>query len=147
MNWLDFIVQVALFFVVFKLGQWSVILPLRSAIRDLATKRGIDVEKLLREELADLEKTVADTDPRTEELMEIERVDGTYYAYGADGRFLAQGRDFRTMFETVKQRFPGQSFRINDYRAKFTDDEADRLVKTLLEVYSDKETQAHDKNR
>lgn len=141
MDWLSFLIQVALFYLVFKLGQWSVLLPMRLALEKLAREKGIDLQRVFEELKQDIakEEDEAETTPvqkhTAEEEMNIERVEGIYYAYGADGRFLAQGTDFRTMFENIKNRFPGQNFRIRDYQAQFTEEEAGRLLKSVFEVF------------
>ena len=68
-------------------------------------------------------------------LLNIERVSGVYYAYGTNGEFLAQGPDFRTMFQTIKDRFPNRDFRIDKYQPNLTEDETVKLVKSVFEVF------------
>lgn len=133
---MDIVIQTLLFFAVFKLGQWSIIWPMRSALRKIAAKNGIDLDRLLREHVENLDQT-PESNTSTEREMEIERVGSVYYAYASDGEFLAQGADFRTMFDVIKQRFPGENFRISDYRSKFTEAEADRLIASLREAFED----------
>lgn len=134
MDILEFLIQIALFFVAFKLGQWSILVPMKLALAKLAKEKGIDLEKLL-EELRSEQEDVEPESTKQEEFLNIERVDGIYFAYGDQGRFLAQGTDFRSMFENVKQRFPGQNFRINNYNANLTEEEAGRLVKAVFETF------------
>jgi hypothetical protein len=140
MDWAQFLVQAVLFFLVYKLGQWSVLWPIRALFKRMAEERGMEVEDFLQSELKrtgilDEATKEQDTELAAEEQMVIERVDGIYYAYGTDGRFLAQGPDFRAMFENVKQRFPGQDFRIRDYQAQFSDEEAGRLLKAVFDTF------------
>jgi hypothetical protein len=132
-NWFVVIVQVVAMYVMFRFGQISVIWPLREMLKRIAQRNGIDLEQLIKEISA--EHTDADTTLAVEENMKIERVEGMYYAYGTDGKFLAQGTDFRSMFATVKQRFPGHSWKIQDYRAEFTEDESAQLLQSVRAVF------------
>jgi len=134
MDILGFLIQVALFYAVFKLGQWSILVPMKLTLAKLAKEKGIDLEKVLEELRSEQEDEVTEV-TKQEEFLDIERVDGIYFAYGDQGRFLAQGTDFRSMFENVKQRFPGKSFRVNNYNANLTEEEASRLVKAVFETF------------
>jgi len=137
MDILGFLIQVALFYAVFKLGQWSILVPMRLTIAKLAKEKGINLEKML-EALRSEQVEEAETElSKQQESLNIERVNGVYFAYGDQGRFLAQGTDFRSMFENVKQRFPGQNFRINNYSLNLTDEEAGRLVKAVFETFGE----------
>lgn len=83
-------------------------------------------------------KDEVEIDPVTDDqiLLSIERVSGVYYAYGTDGEFLAQGPDFRTMFQTIKDRFPNRDFRLNKYQPNLTEEETIKLVKSVFEVFN-----------
>lgn len=72
--------------------------------------------------------------------MDIERVNNVYYAYSAEGEFLAQGNDFRSMFENIKNRFPNKSFKIGKYQPNLTEEETGKLVKSIFEVFGNDKT-------
>lgn len=78
-----------------------------------------------------------DVENNRETVIDIDRQQGQYYAYASSGEFLAQGEDFKTMFERIKSRFPGRSFRINKYNAKLTDDETQRMVRAVFESFGE----------
>lgn len=137
MDILTIILQAVLFYCVYKLGQWSVLLPMKMALEKLAKSKGIDLQAVL-EELKEEVNTEQKPDKEIYEAMDVERVNGVYFAYGDQGRFLAQGSDFRSMMETIKQRFPQHSFRINRYNPNLTEEEAGSLVKAIFETFGDK---------
>ena len=72
-----------------------------------------------------------------ETVIDIDREQNQYYAYATNGEFLAQGEDFKTVFERIKKRFPGRSFRINKYNAKLTEEETTRMVKAVFESFGE----------
>ena len=76
-----------------------------------------------------------------ETVIDVERDQSQYYAYTATGEFLAQGSSFRAMFDDIKQRFPGRSFRINRYNPTLTEEEAERMITALFDVFSEKTQQ------
>lgn len=76
-----------------------------------------------------------DVKNQRETEIDVERLEGIYYAYASDGEFLAQGPDFRTMMDTIKRRFPGRSFRINKYNPKLTEEETQRLITAVYESF------------
>lgn len=82
-------------------------------------------------------KDSVDDDPikSTETLLNVERVSNVYYAYSSTGEFLAQGSDFRTMFQTIKDRFPNRSFRIGKYQPNLSEEEVGKLVTSVFEVF------------
>jgi hypothetical protein len=117
----------------YKLGQASVLWPIKKILQQMAESQGKTLEQLLEEELTD------QSQPKTQETrLEIERVDGRYFAYAEGGEFLAQGQDFRGLMETMKQRFPNRDFRINKYQPQLTEEETGRLVASIFQVYGDK---------
>lgn len=83
-------------------------------------------------------KLMDDMENDRETVIDVEREQGQYYAYATTGEFLAQGPDFKAMFETIKCRFPGRSFRINKYNAKLTEEETGRMVSAIFETFGDK---------
>jgi hypothetical protein len=85
---------------------------------------------------SDDDEPVSKTD---EILLDIQREQGNYYAYSSQGQFLAQGADFRSMFQSIKDRYPNKQFRIDKYQPNLTEEETGRLVKSVFEVFkSDK---------
>lgn len=138
-NVLGILLQIFIVYAAFKLGQWSILLPTKLALDRLARQKGIDITQVLEE----IEAEYTDTAKSSEELMDVQRVNGVYFAYGDQGRFLAQGPDFRTMFASVKQRFPGQSFKINRYNPDLNDEEMGRLVQAVFETFGND----HDRNK
>ena len=96
--------------------------------------RLIQQVKKAREE-AKLEDDMAND---RETVIDVEREQNQYYAYATTGEFLAQGQDFRSMFETIKKRFPGRSFRINKTNSKLTDEETGLLIKAVFETFGDR---------
>ena len=125
----DIILAVAALWAAYKAGQLSIILP---------------VARMVRKEIEDgtldpsfLEDNVEPA--QTEELLRFERVSGCYYAYAeSSGQFLAQGRDFPSLFETIKDRFPGQNFRVNKLQTNLSDEEVGTMVQSIFKVFGDK---------
>lgn len=132
----EVLIWAAVFYFFYKLGQWSVLWPIKLAVRHMAERRGMDTEQFLRDELRDMVPETDSPEP-TQRRLNIERHEGHYYAY-ENGQFIAQGTDFRTLFETIKQQFPGKTFTVDQYSAGFTEEEAGRLVRSIFEVYGDK---------
>ena len=113
---------------IFKLGQWSIIWPIRSALR-----QGVDLNRLLKGEDAAVKIAVAE-----HQRMTIEKVQGQYYAYAeGTGDFLAQGRDFEEMFLTIKQRFPDSTWRIDRDVPGLTTEEVGHMTQTIFRVFGD----------
>jgi len=81
-----------------------------------------------------------------ETVIDVEREQGIYYAYAEGGEFLAQAPDFRTMFDVIKQRFPGRSFRINKYNPRLTEEESQRLLKAVFESFGEPVTDRNNQN-
>jgi hypothetical protein len=42
------------------------------------------------------------------------------------------------MFETIKQRFPNMNFRVQKLNTTLTDEESQRMVTSIFEVFGDK---------
>lgn len=72
-----------------------------------------------------------------ETVINVEREQGIYYAYAEGGEFLAQGANFRSMFDTIKKRFPGRTFRINKYNPRLTEEETQRLISAVFESFGE----------
>jgi hypothetical protein len=126
-------IELLIFIIAFAIGWWMRTATMLNKILrdpdnmiDLLTK----FKKLKDEEESELDPITGD-----QILLNIERVSGVYYAYGTNGEFLAQGPDFRTMFQTIKDRFPNKDFRIDKYQPNLTEDETVKLVKSVFEVF------------
>jgi hypothetical protein len=109
---------VALCYAAYKLGQWSVVIPIVRGIR-----REIDEGRLILE----------DEDDTDEMKIRLERHDNCYYAYAVDGDFLAQGRSFSELFDRFHARFPLQSFNIQK-SPELTDTERSQMISALEEL-------------
>jgi hypothetical protein len=126
----DIILAVAALWAAYKAGQLSIILP---------------VTRMIKKEIEDgtldpsfLEDDVEPAD--AEELLRFERVSGQYYAYAeSSGKFLAQGPNFMALFQTIKDRFPGQNFRVNKLQAELSDEEVGTMVQSIFKVFGDKD--------
>jgi len=129
-NWGAIIVQTLCFWIMFKLGQASIIHRLGKDLEKLMEDRGIELEK---------DEDGVLSIKKKETLLKIERVDSQYFAYTTAGQFLAQGTDFRGLFESIKERYPDQNFKLEDYRAQFTEEESTKLVSSIFEVFGNKE--------
>jgi len=120
----------------FGLGYWiSTSLMIRRILKDPDT-----MIKLLEKykEVKDEEESVPqDNLFKDQTILNIERIEGSYYAYAQDGKFLAQGGDFRSMFENIKNAYPEKSFKIEKYQPNLTEEETGKLVKSVLEVFND----------
>ena len=105
-------------------------------------------QKILREvkRIKESQQLDDDFENNRETVIDIDREEGQYYAYASSGEFLAQGPDFRTMFERIKSRFPGRSFRINKYNAKLTDAETERMIKAVFESFGQEAPEDSTKN-
>lgn len=129
-NWGMIIVQSLCVWFAYKLGQVSIIHKIGRDLQEEMKKKGLKVDR-------DDEGNISIS--REETVLKVERVDSQYFAYAIDGQFLAQATDFRSLFQNLKERYPGKSFRIDRYQAEFTDEEASRMVKSIFEVFGDKE--------
>lgn len=76
----------------------------------------------------------------SEEIIKVERHQGAIYAFGANDRFLGQGPTYDELFESIKQRFPGQNFRVHKDGAE--DAEFEKMVTSIFKTFGDK----HDKS-
>ena len=130
LNWGMIIVQALCVWFAYKLGQVSIIHQIGRDLQEEIKKKGLRVDR-------DEEGNISIS--REETLLRLERVDSQYFAYANDGQFLAQGTDFRGLFETLKQRYPDKNFRIDRYQAEFTEEEAGRMIKSIFEVFGNGE--------
>lgn len=131
-EWLVIAVSVWL---AFRLGQASILMLLKEEVRE-RLRRGQTVKSAVAE-------TTGWTDRAEDEcLFAVERHQGQYYAFAENGEFLAQGPDFRTMFQTIKQRFPGRNFRVNRYNAELTEEETGKMVAAIFETFGERNEQA-----
>lgn len=120
----------SMIFGAFKLGElWSVF----KLERELTKLTEEDPETARR--IDELATKIADTD--LGERFRIERTQGQLLAYGDQQGFLAQGQDFRDVFSRMRDRYPGHRFHLVDYRAQFTEEECQRLVRDLKAVFEE----------
>jgi hypothetical protein len=126
-------IELLIFVIAFAIGWWMrTATMLNKILRD--PDNMIDLLTKFKK-LKDEEESESDPITGDQTLLNIERVSGVYYAYGTNGEFLAQGPDFRTMFQTIKDRFPNRDFRIDKYQPNLTEDETVKLVKSVFEVF------------
>ena len=109
-------------YVAYKVGQWSI-------LGELASK--------LKEAGVDLDPAVEATD---EQKIKIEKHHETYYAFGSNDQFLAQGSTFNDLFTSIKTRFPGEDFRVDKHPEGLSHEEAGKLVESIFEVFGKRET-------
>lgn len=122
MTFWDWLIIALFGWFMFKLGQIAVSVRLYQVIKRHAEGQDLDMEELL---------------DRKEETLTVERYNGQYLAYGDNLGFLAQGDSFKEMFERVRTRFPGQQFRVKNYQAQFSEEEAKRMVSAIFETFGD----------
>ena len=141
---MDTIIILSVFVIGFAIGYWRGLHKLAENMLndpDKFAKLIQQVKKAKSE--AQLEDDMAN-DRAT--LIDVEREQGQYYAYANTGEFLAQGQNFRDMLDTIKKRFPGRSFRINKYNPKLTDEDTQRLIKSVFEAFDDKVEEQSNQN-
>lgn len=115
----EIISLVVLCYAAYKLGQWSVVIPIVRGIR-----QEIDAGRLVLED---------DEDDLEEMKIRLERHDNCYYAYALDGGFLAQGRSFNELFDSFQARYPLQSFKIQK-NTDLSDAERSQMISALEEM-------------
>lgn len=124
----DIILAVAALWLAYRVGQLSVILPLARLVKD-----EIEDGTLPADFLDD------HSEDTLEEVLRLERVDTQYFAYAdSTGQFLAQGQDFPSVFQAIKDRCPGQKFRVNRTQQGFSDEEVGSMVHSIFQVFGDK---------
>jgi hypothetical protein len=128
MTLFDYLLVAGFVWMAFKLGQASILSLLKEDLRRRIISGELAVSENIRDAL-DI--------PQEECKFDVERVGEHYYAYASNGEFLAQGPDFRTMFQTIKQRFPGRNFRINKLQSELTEEESQRMVLAIYETFGE----------
>lgn len=141
MNFVDLVILAVVVIAAFRLGQYSVIWPLRHAVSRLR-ERGIDLEQLLKEEALKLSEQDSDrTDTNSEhtasEPISVERIQGIYYAWTLDREFLAQSQDFRSLNTELSQRWPQRRFHVEHYDPALSAEEQQQLARSILENQRD----------
>jgi hypothetical protein len=135
-NLFNILIHAAVLYAVFKFGQFTVIHKLAKDMVERLQKGEITEDEVKRS--LGIEDQEDEPVAAKETLMEVERVGTAYFAYSAEGQFLAQGQDFRSLLEAVRKQHPGRNFRLNKYQPTLTEEESGRLVKSIFEVYGDK---------
>lgn len=120
------------FYLAFRLGQMSIIVLLRKEVRDRVLN-GDSPDQAVKS-LVDYE----DLEDSEEQVCSIERHEGLYYAYTAQGEFMGQGQNFAQMFEQIKLRFPGQSFRVIPKDLDLTAAEKDSLIAAVVKTFGER---------
>jgi hypothetical protein len=111
---------VALCYASYKLGQWSVVVPIVRGIRREIAAGRINIKDILK-----------DDDEEDDAInIRLERHGNVYYAYALDGDFLAQGTSFTELFDRFHARFPLQSFNIQK-NTDLSDSERDQMILAL----------------
>lgn len=130
LNWGMIITQALLFWLAYKIGQISIIHRIGKDLAEELDKKGLLVEK---DGLGNISIT------KEECLLEIERVQSWYYAYSKQGEFLGQAQDFRDLMEIIKKNHPGRNFKVEKYQPNLTEEETGRLIKSIFDVFGNKE--------
>jgi hypothetical protein len=106
----------------YKLGQWTVVMPIVRGIRREIAEGRINITDII------------DNDDDQDEMhIRLERHDNVYYAYALDGDFLAQGKTFSELFDRFHARFPSQSFNIQK-SLELTDSERGQMIQALEQL-------------
>lgn len=129
-DWTSVLIQVGLCWFFYRLGQAAVIRAITKDLLEALTKQGFRVGQ---------DEDGAMHIEKDEIVIDIERVDSQYFVYKDTGEFVAQGADFKSLFDTIKSRFPNQDFKINKNFQNLSEEEIAQLMKTLFEVYGSKE--------
>ncbi len=124
----NYVILVVALYLAYKLGQASILAQLKEDLRRRIITGEITASETVRDVL-DL--------PPEECRFDVERHGEQYFAYAEGGEFLAQGNDFRSMFQNIKQRFPGRNFRINRLQSELTEEESQRMVHAVFDVFGD----------
>ena len=126
----DVILAVAALWGAYRVGQLSIVLPMSRLVKEAIEDGRLD-PKILEDDEQDAE---------LDEVLRFERVGQQYFAYAVStGHFLAQGPDFLSLFQTIKDRFPGKSFRVNKKQEDFTEEEVGSMIQGIFQVFGDKD--------
>lgn len=131
-DWGAVLIQTCVCWFFYKLGQASIIRAITRDLVNLLAEKGIELER-------NDDGTLNVKKQESETEIDIERVDSQYFAYSTEGEFVAQGNDFKGLFETMKARFPGRGFRINKNQNNLSEEELGQMIKSIFEVFGDKE--------
>jgi len=129
-DWTSVLIQVGLCWFCYRLGQASVIRVLTKELLETLHKQGLSIDQ---------DDNGVVHIQKNEIVIDIERVESQYFVYKDTGEFVAQGPDFKSLFDTIKSRFPDQDFRINKNTRNLSEEENAQLMKTIFEVYGNKE--------
>ena len=129
-DWTSVLIQVGLCWFCYRLGQASVIRVLTKELLETLHKQGLSIDQ---------DDNGVVHIQKNEIVIDIERVESQYFVYKDTGEFVAQGPDFKSLFDTIKSRFPDQDFKINKNTRNLSEEENAQLMKTIFEVYGNKE--------
>lgn len=127
-NWTSILIQVALCWFFFRLGQASMLKSIAKDLVENLKSKGVDIKLDKNGELL-IER---------EMILEVERVGTNYYAYSDSGEFIAQGVDFEMLFTSIKTRFPDQSFRVNKDQDKLSEEEIKSMTASIFKIFGEK---------
>lgn len=127
-NWTSILIQVALCWFFFRLGQASMLKSIAKDLVENLKSKGVDIKLDKNGELL-IER---------EMILEVERVGTNYYAYSDSGEFIAQGVDFEMLFTSIKTRFPDQSFRVNKDQDKLSEEEIKSMTASIFKIFGGK---------
>lgn len=91
--------------------------------------------KIAKEVAEQINATIAD-----QENLIIEKHNQMYFAYNDNHKFLSQGNNFVELMTNLKNRFPGQDFKIVKEQEHLTEEETGLMVKAIFEVFGDRKS-------
>lgn len=126
-------------YIAFKIGQQSILFPMRKLLDEVARERGTTMEDLIENyfELIKVDSGERVINPDNEEVLTVERVGDQYFLYGNKLGFLAQGGTFQTAFERLRDRLPGGTFVINKSESKLSNAETELMVTAISSVFGE----------
>lgn len=128
----DIIIAVAALYGAYKIGQWSIILPIATRLRD-----DIKEGKISLDDLKDFDSREEDSEE--EQAIRVERHPEGYFAYSAQGDFMANGPSLDEMFTRFKARYPGGAFRIVK-NPDWTEAEREQLFAVVKKIFGEEKT-------
>lgn len=131
-DWGSIILQVAVCWFFYKLGQASIIRAITKDLLNSLKDKGIEVGRDEDGKLTFKQEGASET------VIEIEKVGAQYFAYSTEGQFMGQGTDFKVLFQGLKSRFPEQNFRIDKQQKNLTDQEVGEMVHSIFEVFGER---------
>jgi hypothetical protein len=132
MNIWDMLAIAIVVWIAYKVGQLSITIPIKMAVKQMADNQGVTTAELLAE-LQSLQNHNSDF----ENQLTIEQHDAQYFAY-SDGQFLAQAADFDQLFARIKHSYPNLQFRVNSSMPGLTAAQHSEMTRSLLATFGDR---------